>query len=113
MGLVWEESLFVFLLLTVALGCGAAWLSGRALALKWRPAWQVVAYMLLLGLALRFFHYALFAGTLLSPWYYLVDTALLLFAGLLGYRLTRVGQMVKQYRWRYRRAGPFSWRERG
>ena len=42
---------------------GAAWLAGRAIAQTWRPWWSAVAYMLILGLAVRFFHYALFANT--------------------------------------------------
>ena len=72
--LVYEEGSFgVFLLVSVALGGGAAALAGRAIAQTWRPWWQVVAYMLILGGVVRFFHYALFAGTLLSLHYYLVD----------------------------------------
>ena len=32
-----ERSLWVFFLATVLLGGGAAWLTGRAIALLWRP----------------------------------------------------------------------------
>ena len=64
-GLIYEEdSLGVFLLVTVILGGGAAALAGRAVALTWRPWWQVVVYMLMLAAAVRFFHFALFGGTL-------------------------------------------------
>lgn len=112
MSLLAENSFGVFLLLTVVIGGGAAMLAGRALASGWRPVWQAIAYMCLLGLAVRFFHFSLFEGTLLSVYYYLVDTAVLWIAALLGYRLTRVRQMTTQYAWLYERAGPFSWRDK-
>jgi hypothetical protein len=97
--LLYEEgsSLAVFLLVTVVLGGGAAWLAGRAIAQTWRPWWSIVAYMLVLGLAVRFVHFALFEGTLRSPHYYAVDTLVaILFAGL-GFRVTRRAQMARQY----------------
>jgi hypothetical protein len=86
-----------FLLVTVLLGGGAAWLAGRAIAQTWRPWWSIVAYMLILGLAVRFCHYALFAGTLLSPYYYVVDTIILILMATLGFRGTRDAQMARQY----------------
>jgi hypothetical protein len=92
-----EDSVGVFLLVSVLLGGGAAWLAGRAIAQTWRPWWSVIPYMLILGLAVRFFHFALFDGTLLSPYYYAIDTAIaLVFAGL-GFRFTRATQMRRQY----------------
>ena len=96
--LIYEEDSFgVFLLVTVLLGGGAAWLAGRAIAQTWRPWWSVIAYMLILGVAIRFFHFALFDGTLVSLHYYAVDTAVaILFAGL-GFHLTRRAQMARQY----------------
>jgi hypothetical protein len=93
-------------------GGGAAFLAGRTLAQKWRPVWQAVFYMLLLGVAVRFFHYALFTEPLVSPYYFVVDCIVLIGAALLGYRLKRVSQMTTQYRWLYERAGPLTWRER-
>ncbi len=104
-----EDSFGVFLLVTIFLGGGAAWLSGRAIAGTWRPWWQVPLYMLILGLAVRFIHFALFEGTLLSPHYYAVDTLFCLLFGALGFRLTRVGQMVTQYSWINERQGSFGW----
>ena len=92
-----EDSFGVFLLVTVALGGGAAWLSGRAIAQTWRPWWTLVAYMLVLGLVVRFFHFALFAGTLLSPHYYAVDTAVALVLAGFGFLTTRKRQMLRQY----------------
>ena len=108
-----ESSLGTFLLVSVALGGGAAWLAGRALAATWRPWWHVVLYMLILSFAVRFLHYALFDGKFLSLHYYLVDYAVCLGAGLLGFRLQRVRQMVTRYGWINERAGLFGWRRRG
>ncbi len=104
-----EDSFFVFLLVTIILGGGAAFLSGRAIALTWRPWWQVAAYMFVLGGVVRFFHMALFQGHLLTLHYYAVDTVFCLMFGFLGYQITRAGQMAEQYAWLYRRAGPINW----
>lgn len=108
-----EQSIFTFLLVTVFLGGGAAWLAGRAIAMTWKPYLQLVAYVFLLAAFVRFLHYSLFEGTLLSLYYYLVDLIVLQIAGGLGFRLKRVKQMVTQYSWLYERAGPFAWRSRG
>jgi len=104
-----EDSFFVFLLVTLILGGSAAFMTGRAIALTWRPWWQVAAYMILLGGAVRFFHMALFEGHLLTLHYYVVDTVFCLLFGFLGYRITRAGQMAEQYGWLYRRAGLINW----
>ncbi|MGH6853997.1 MAG: DUF6867 family protein [Aestuariivirga sp.] len=112
MSLFIEDRLSVFLILTVIIGGGAAFLAGRNLASRWRPAWMPAAFMVLLGLALRFFHYALFNGDLLSLHYFITDTAVLIAATLLGYRLTMVNQMVRQYPWAYERSGFLSWRSK-
>ncbi len=92
-----ERYLAIFLLVTVALGGGAGWLTGRAIALTWRPWWKVVLATLLLGVATRFGHFALFGGTFLSPHYYLVDTVVCLLFALAGYHRTRARQMAQQY----------------
>ena len=86
-----------FLLVTVVLGGGAAWLAGRAIAQTWRPWWSVVVYMLILALAVRFIHFALFDGTLLSPHYYAVDAAIVIVVAGLGFQMTRRQQMARQY----------------
>ena len=112
-GILYEEpSIFLFLLVTVVIGGGAAWLTGRAIAITWRPFWQLVPYALLLGAAARFLHFALFHGTLLTVHFYLVDTVILFALATIGFRLTRTRQMTTQYRWLYQRTGPFTWRER-
>jgi hypothetical protein len=107
------NSLGVFVLLTLVLGGGAAALTGRAIAASWRPWWHVVPLTLLLGAAVRFLHFALFGGTLLSLPYYVADTAVCLAAGLIGFRLMRVSQMVSCYGWINERGDLYTWRRRG
>jgi uncharacterized protein DUF6867 len=109
---LYEESFGVFLLVTIILGGGAAALAGRAVAATWRPWWQVAVYMLILGLAVRFIHFSLFGGTLLSPHYYVVDSAFCMAFGFLGFRTARVAQMVRQYGWINEADGPMRWRRR-
>lgn len=107
-----DDSLRVFLVLTVIIGGGAAFLAGRGLARSWKPFWRVYFYMALLAAAVRFFHYALFDGNLLSLYYYLVTYAVMLAAGVLGFRAMRTTQMVTQYRWLFERTSPLTWRDR-
>ena len=99
MSLFVEDNFWIFLIMTVVISGGAAFLAGRALAVKWRPICMAVLYMIPLGLALRFFHFALFHGTLLTLHYFLTDTAILVMMALLGYRLTRVTQPVLHQAW--------------
>jgi hypothetical protein len=111
--LIYEEDSFgVFLLVTVILGGGAAFLAGRAIAETWRPWWQVVVYSFILGATVRFFHFSLFGGTLLSAQYYAVDTAVCMGLGFLGFRAARVRQMVTQYGWINETAGRLRWRRK-
>ena len=92
-----EDALGVFLLVTVVLGGGAAWLTGRAIAQTWRPWWSIVVYMLMLGFAVRFIHFALFGGTLLSVYFYVVDTGVAILFASVGFRITRQHQIARQY----------------
>jgi hypothetical protein len=111
--LLYEEGSFgVFLLVTIILGGGAAALAGRAIAATWRPWWQVVAYGFILGGAVRFIHFSLYGGTLLSLHYYLVDSAFCVAFGFLGFRAARASQMITQYRWLNERDGPMRWRRK-
>jgi hypothetical protein len=107
-----EQSFGVFLLVTVFLGGGAAFLAGRATAATWRPGWHLLPYMAPLALAVRFLHYALFESTFLSLHYYLVDYAVCLIFAVLGFRLMRVRQMVTRYRWIHEPVGRLRWRQR-
>ena len=81
--LIDESSIWVFLLVSVVLGGGASALAGRAIARTWRPWWQVAAYSFILGVAVRFIHFSVFDGTLVSAHYYLVDTAVCMAFGCL------------------------------
>lgn len=123
MGLFVEKSYTAFFIVTVILGGGAAFMTGRALARGWKSFARLIFYICLLGLAVRFMHWGLFLdatyaswrdaqGSLLSPHYYLADTAVLIAAAALGYRLQRAEQMTTQYGWIYERTGPLSWRKR-
>jgi hypothetical protein len=107
-----DDGLRVFLALTVIIGGAAAFLAGRGLARSWKPFWRIFFYMALLAAAVRFFHYALFDGKLLSLYYYLVAYAVLLAAASLGFRSMRATQMVSQYGWLYERTSPLTWRDR-
>jgi hypothetical protein len=105
----WTESPADFLLITVLLGGGAAYLIGRAVALTWRPALALAAYLILLDAAVRFIHFALAHDALLAPVPFIADLLVLAIVGGLGFRVTRVAQITRQYPWLYRRTGPLSW----
>jgi hypothetical protein len=122
-GILYEEATpWVFLVLTVVIGGGGAWFTGRAVAKAWRPWWTLLGYVVLLACALRFLHFALFEGAFLSLdsternmaalHYMTVDLVVLMIAAGVGWRLTRAGQMTAQYRWLYERTGPFTWKPR-
>ena len=108
-GILYEEpSIWLFLLVTV--------LHGRLGRLDDRAGHRhdlaaVLAmrrcYLFVLAGVVRFFHFALFDGTLLlaallsrrrGSWFWPSAS--------LGYRYTRARQMTTQYRWLYERAGP-------
>jgi hypothetical protein len=107
------EGIVPVILITLILGGGAAWLSGRAIAAAWRPQWQVIPAAFLLGAAARFIHFALFQGELLSATSYATDALFFVVVGLAAWRTTRANQMVRQYPWLCARSGPFGWREIG
>lgn len=112
-GILYEEpSVWLFLLVTVVMGGWTAWMTGRALAKNWRHWGLAVAALLVLAVAVRFIHYALFQGTFISPRYYLVDAIVVLAIGMIGFRVTRARQMASQYGWIYERAGPLAIRQR-
>jgi hypothetical protein len=94
---------------TVILAGGAAYLTGRSNARIWGDNISLVIYMVLLAAATRFIHFALFSGTLLSPWYYVVDLIVLLIIAFVGKRFTRAGQMERQYGFEYERRNAFAW----
>ncbi|MGV8997333.1 MAG: DUF6867 family protein [Parvibaculaceae bacterium] len=97
-------SLPVFIGITLVLGGGCAFMTGRALALNWRPQWHYLAYALLLTFADRFLTFALFDGALLSAGAYLVDACLLIAIAACAFRLTRARQLIRQYPWDYEKS---------
>ncbi len=110
MGILYEHNIADFIIVTLFLGGGAAYLTGRAVASSWEPFARALLWMIPLACAVRFIHFAIFKGTLLSPWFYIVDlVVLLVFAGL-GHRLTRARQMAERYAWRVAADGAWSWR---
>ena len=110
-GILYEaDSSLVFVFVTLILGGVGAWMTGRACAKTWRPEIVMVAYVLILGLGIRFIHFSIFGGTLLSPHYYIADTIVLEIIGYLGFRFTKTRLMIRQYYWLYQAAGPFSWK---
>ena len=84
MGILYQTSFGVFLVLLCCLGGGAAWMTGRACANTWRPLYVLFWFVFLLSLAIRFLTFALFDGTLLSVHYLVVDYLILLAIGLAG-----------------------------
>ena len=112
MQLFTEDSFGVFLLLTVVLGGGAAFLAGRSLAKDWRSVASVIVFMVPLGAGVRFLHFALFQHPLFELTHYITTTLILMAFALLGFRLKRVRQMVTQYPWLYERSGPLTWRHK-
>jgi hypothetical protein len=112
-GILYEEpKIWLFILVTIIMGGWAAWMTGKAVAKTWGEPIALVVYILLLGWAIRFLHFALFEGTLLSLRYYAVDTVILIIIAFAGWRHTRADQMTTQYRWLYERSGLFSWKLR-
>jgi len=112
-GILYEEpTVWLFLLVTVVMGGWLAWMSGRAIAKTWKSPVQLVIYMLVLGLVVRFIHFAMFEATLLTLHFYIVDTIVLMAFGFAGWRFNRAKQMTTQYRWLYERTGPFGWKRR-
>ena len=91
---------WIYLLVTVILGGGTAYVTGRSIAETWRPFWQALAYVLLLGLVVRFIHFALYEEVLVSIRNYLVDIAVLAVLAIVGYLIARRGQMLVLYGWR-------------
>lgn len=104
---VWE-----FIFVTLILGGSAARVTGSANAKTWRPYPQTVAYVLLLGLGVRFLHFALFQRSLLSIQFYAIDEIFLQAIAAYGFHKMRAGQMTRQYRWLFERSGSTSWVKR-
>jgi hypothetical protein len=87
-----------FISLTLVLGGAAAFVSGRALADRWRaPVTAILAAVPLAG-AVRFLHYAL-AGERSGPAHFALTFAILAAIALTGFRWARARQTRRQYPW--------------
>lgn len=98
--------------LVMLLGFWTAWRSGKAVAEGWNGYGQVVAYSLLLAVAMQFMHYALFQGPFISPFHYGLDLVLLLIFAITGFRIRRTRQMVQNYYWLYEPTSAFSFKKK-
>ncbi len=101
----YDANPWVFLLCTIILGGATAYVTGKAIAETWRPFWQVIAYLMCLGVVVRFIQFALFQERLLSMRNYLVDIAALIVFGVVGYAVARRHQMATQYSWAATKSG--------
>ncbi len=99
-------------IVTVVMMGFAAWSTGRAIAVTWRPFWHAVVYPFLLGFVDRGLNRAFADGELWSLTGYLADTAFLLAVSVFAYRLAQARKLTLQYPWLYERTSPLSWRER-
>jgi len=98
--------------LVLIIGFWTAWRSGKAAAEGWNGYTTVVVYTLLLGVAMRFLHYALFQGPFISPFYYIIDVVILLVFSSAGFRIRRTRQMVQNYYWLYEPTSAFSFKKK-
>ncbi len=112
MSLFIEDNAWIFVIMTVIFGGGAAFMAGRGMAMKWRPIWMPLLAMVPLTLGLRFLHFALFQAQLTSLHYLITDGVVLVIFCILGYRSTLASKMVAQYPWLYEKSGPLGWRSK-
>lgn len=105
-------SLFAFLIVTLLIAGGAAWITGHAISTSWRPLWQALAYCLLLALGTRFVLFALFGAELFSLPGLVVTLVILAIVGASSFRISRARKMVNQYPWLYERTSLVGWKVR-
>ena len=105
MSLLWEVSWIEFVIVTIALGGGGAWMIGRSTAIGWSGWGLLVFYVALLTIAARFIHFSLFGGTFFLPagteatamHYALVDFVILMAIAACGRQFFRTRQRARQY----------------
>lgn len=106
------NGLAVFVFVTLILGGAASWAAGRAVAMVWKPIWQLAFYMALMTFAVRFVQYALFHQPFLTVGNVLVDYLALSAFAMLGYRMMRTWQMGTQYPWLFTQGSIISWQRK-
>ena len=97
---IWEVTAVEFFVVTICLAGGAAWMTGRAMANVWGSNAMLVFYMVILAAATRFIHFALFDGSLLAGYYFVIDLIVILAFAFSGKAYTRARQMQSQYAFR-------------
>ncbi|WP_105383403.1 DUF6867 family protein [Neorhizobium alkalisoli] len=98
--------------LVLVIGFWTAWRAGKAAAEGWNNYLTVLVYTLLLGVVMRFLHFALFQGPFISAFYYILDVVILLVFSSAGFRIRRTRQMVQNYYWLYEPTSAFSWKKK-
>ncbi len=106
------DTLLAVLLFNFVLVGPASFAAGHAVAVTWRPRWQIVLYTGLLSATLRFLDYALANGELWSVGGFVLGWVLQVAVAAFAYQLTRARLMVRQYPWLYQRKGLLGWEER-
>ena len=106
------NSALAFVIVNLVLAGSAAWVTGKAIAIGWKPLTHALAYCLLLALGTRFVLFALFGAKLSSLPGLVVALGILLTIGALSFRVNQVRKMIVQYPWLYERAGLLGWRSR-
>jgi hypothetical protein len=94
------------------IGFWTAWRAGKSAAEGWKNEVNVVIYTLMLAVAIRFIHHALFDGPMLSLQYYVIDCIVLMVFSMAGFRFTRANQMANNYYWLYEKTSVFSWKKK-
>jgi hypothetical protein len=87
----------VIFVITFLAGGGAAWMTGRAVALSWQSLWRAWVWLVPLAAGVRFLHFSLFRADLFEPAPFAFDYFILAAATSFGYALTRYRQMKIQY----------------
>ncbi len=105
-----EQNPFIFLILTVLLGGGAAYMAGRSVAQGWKSPWLLFVYMLIFTCGVRFLHFALFQSELTSLQYYVSHGLIIQALAFFGFRSTMARQMAEKYPFAYERTSLVTWR---
>jgi len=107
-----EQNIWIFFILTVIMGGGAAFMAGCNVARGWKSPALLFVYMLIFGAGLRFLHFALFQEKLTSLQYYISQTLVIMAFAFLGFRMTQAKLMTEKYPWLYEKSGPLGWRKK-
>jgi hypothetical protein len=102
----------LLLILVIAVGLWAAWMTGRAAALTWRPYWMAALYFLPLTFAFRFLFFIFTQGHFVTLLGIAGSLVFIFVVGSVAYQFTRAGLMTRQYPWLYERTSPFTYQHK-